>query len=382
MIRRLGYSIAAPVASLVLALIFGAIVLQLTGADPWSAFSNVWEFGTRLETLVDTLNRGTALYLSGVAVAIGFKMNLFNIGVEGQYILAAIVAAEVGAKVGNLPPVIHVTLILVTAMTVGALWSGLAGVLKAYRNVNEVISTIMLNAIGVAGLVAFLLKKWDVPDALLDTKTQEIPRSGWMPSLTWVLELFTRDIAKELYGFLAVAVVVGILYHVLLNKTRIGYDLRATGWNPFAARAGGVDPKKTIILAMLLSGAVAGLVGLGDLLGKDHAYSLRFIQQRGFNGIAVALLGRNHPVGIAIGAFIFGWLEASGGVLQVKGDAPAEIVTILKGVIVLAAVIAYAVVERKRQAFETAAAAAAVAEREPEVVVAPTGSGDGTEAAQ
>jgi simple sugar transport system permease protein len=359
--KRLFYILAAPVAAVVLALVISSIVLLFAGANPLSAYSNMWEYGTRLETLIETLNRATPLFLSGIAVAIGFRMNLFNIGVEGQYVLAGIVAAKVGASV-HLPPVLHVTVIILTAMVVGAIWSGLAGFLKVTRNIHEVISTIMLNAIAVAGLVSYLLSVWDIPDPGLDTALPEIPKSGWMPSLNRVVELFTRDIKRvDLWGFILVAIVVGIGYHILINRTRIGFDLRASGENATAAEAGGVDPKRMIMISMVVGGAVAGLVGLPELLGSSHAYNLRFTQGLGFTGIAVALLGRNSAIGVAIGAFVFGWLDRASGVLEVRGDAPREIVAIMQGVIILAAVVAYAIVERKRRAEEASDAAAATA---------------------
>ncbi|MDJ0952077.1 MAG: ABC transporter permease [Acidimicrobiia bacterium] len=365
--RKVFYVLAAPLAAVGVALVISSIVLLFAGSNPLTAYSNMWEFGTRLETLIATLNRATPLYLSGVAVAIGFRMNLFNIGVEGQYILAAIVAAKVGAEI-NLPPVLHVTVIIVTAMIVGAFWAGIAGYLKVTRNVHEVISTIMLNAIAVSGVVSYLLGVWDVPDESLDTALPAIPESGWMPPLNGLVELFTREIQRvELWGFLLVAVAVGIVYHYLINRTRIGFDLRASGENPTAAEASGTDPKRMIMAAMLLGGAVAGLVGLPELLGDSHAYNLRFTRNLGFNGIAVALLGRNHPVGIAIGAFVIGWLDRASGVLEVRGDAPREIVAIMTGVIILAAVVAYAIVERKRRAEEAAAAAAATAAAKEEL---------------
>jgi simple sugar transport system permease protein len=359
--KKLLYVLAAPLVAVGVALVISSVVLVLAGANPFSAYSNMWEFGSRLETLIETLNRATPLYLSGIAVALGFRMNLFNIGVEGQYVLAAIIAAKVGAEI-DLPPVLHVTVILLTAMTVGAIWSGLAGFLKVTRNVHEVVSTIMLNAIAVAGLVSYLLSVWDIPDESLDTALPAIPESGWMPSLNGFVEIFTRDIKRvDLWGFILVAVAVGVAYHVLINRTRIGFDLRASGENAPAAEASGTDPKRMILTAMILGGAVAGLVGLPELLGSSHAYNLRFTQQLGFAGIAVALLGRNSAIGIAIAAFVFGWLDRASGVLEVRGDAPREIVAIMQGVIILAAVIAYAVVEHRRRAQEASDAAAATA---------------------
>jgi len=336
-------------------------VLIVSGANPLEAVANVAEYGTRANTLVETINWSTPLYLSAISVAIGFRMNLFNIGVEGQYVLAAFMAAQVGAVV-DLPPVLHVGLIILTAMAVGAAWAGLAGFFKVWRNVHEVISTIMLNAIAVGGIVSYLLGVWDVPDVGLDTALGTIPQSGWFPSLSPILDALGVHTRSPLWGFVLVAAVVGVAYHYLINRTRLGFDLRATGANPSAAEASGVDPARTIVVAMVLSGLIAGLVGLPELLGASHAYSLRFTQGLGFAGIAVALLGRNHAGGIAIAALFFGWLSRASGVLEVRGDAPREIVAIIQGVVILAVVIAYSVAERYRRIDAARAAASLVEE--------------------
>ncbi len=351
-------TLAPPIAAVVLSFIVSSIVLLISGTNPFTAFANLVEFGFRPNTLVETINWSTPLYLSGVAVAIGFRMSLFNIGVEGQYILGAFIAAQVGA-VMSLPAVLHVGLIILTAMAVGGMWAGLAGVLKVTRNVHEVISTIMFNAIAVGGIVSYLLGVWDVPDPGLDTALGDIPPSGHFPSLDFISDTVFGGTRSSLWGFVLVAIVVGVGYHLLINRTSLGYDLRATGQNPDAAEASGVDPKRTIVVAMLLSGAVAGLVGLPELLGDTHAYSLRFTQGLGFAGIAVALLGRNHAAGIAVGALLFGWLGRASGVLEVRGDAPREIVVIIQGVIILAVVVAYSIAERYRR-IEAAKAAAAM----------------------
>lgn len=354
-------AIVPPIAAVVFSMIVSGIVLAISGANPFEAVANLAEYGSRANTLVETVNWATPLYLSAIAVAIGFRMNLFNIGVEGQYILAAFIAAQVGAVV-NLPPVLHVTLIVVTAMVVGAFWAGLSGIMKVTRNVHEVISTIMLNAIAVGGIVSYLLGVWDVPDAGLDTALGAIPESGWFPSLSPILDAIGVETRSELWGFVLVAAVVGFAYHFMINRTRLGYDLRASGSNPTAAEASGVDPKRTIVIAMVLSGVAAGLVGLPELLGNSHAYSLRFTQGLGFAGIAVALLGRNHAGGIAIAALLFGWLSRASGVLEVRGDAPREIVAIIQGVIILSVVIAYSVAERYRRVEAAKTAAALVGE--------------------
>src|SRR5690606_10635327 len=221
---------------------------------------------------------------------------------------------------------------------------------------------IMLNAIAVGGIVSYLLGVWDVPDDGLDTALGAIPTSGWFPSLSPLLTAIGIETRSELWGFVLVAAVVGFGYHYMINRTRLGYDLRASGSNPSAAEASGVDPKRMIVIAMLLSGAIAGLVGLPELLGATHTYSLRFTQGMGFAGIAVALLGRNHAGGIAIAALLFGWLSRASGILEVRGDAPREIVTIIQGVVILSVVVAYSVAERYRRVEAAKAAAALVGE--------------------
>ncbi len=365
--RRLTLALAAPVAALILSLAVASIALVLSGSNPFPAYGRMFSYGFELETLVDMVNRATPLYLSAVAVAIGFRMNLFNIGVEGQYILASIIAAQVAAEL-SLPAPLHLTIIILVAMATGSVWALIAGVLKVTRGIHEVISTIMLNAVSISFVVAMLFRQWDVPDESLNQETAEIPPSGRMPNLNGFVENFTREIGKGrvLWGFVIVAIIIGILYWIYVARTRPGYDLRASGINPLAAEASGVSPNRTIVVAMALSGAVGGLVGLPEVLGRDYAYGLQFTQNLGFAGIAVALLGQNHPGGIAIGALVFGFLDSAAPILDVHGDAPQEIVEIMKGIIIFAAVITYVVVQRRRQDEEARAASLAMASDEPD----------------
>jgi general nucleoside transport system permease protein len=353
--------IAAPVVAVVFALVLSAILLAAAGSNPFEVFSDMVEHGTKLETSIDMLNRATPLYISGIAAAIGFRMNLFNIGVEGQYLMGAFFAAAAGGAV-DLPEGIHVLFILIVAMTVGALWAGLAGLLKTSRGISEVISTIMLNAIATTGVVAWLSVAWREGGLSTNSGTKAIAESGHIFDLTRVVELFTRDIAggRELSGVLLIAIIVGIWYHLLVNRSRFGFDLRASGYNPIAARVGGVPPKRMILIAMLLSGAVAGLVGMVDILSRQHRYDQNFTPGLGFAGIAVALLGRNNPVGIAVGAMLFAFLDASSSILQITGSASREIITIMQGLILLSSVIAYEFVRRIKEREEVRMASMAM----------------------
>ncbi|MEP1126537.1 MAG: ABC transporter permease [Ilumatobacter sp.] len=370
-VRRVVLSIGAPLAAVVFAVALSSVVLLISGNNPLTAFTDMLENASRLETFVDILNNATPLYISGVAAAIGFRMNLFNIGVEGQYLIAAFFAAAVGSAgfVVDLPAPLHVAVILLVAMSVGAAWAGVAGVLKVTRGINEVISTIMLNFIAVGGVIAWLLVEFQDDSGASNSGTTPLDDSGRLPSLNRVLELVTREIGRgrELTGVFVIAIVVGVGYHLFINRTRVGFDFRASGYNPLAARAGGVPPKRMIMYAMLLSGATAGLVGMFEVLSDKGQYSQSFVRGIGFNGIAVALIGRNNAVGIGVGALLFGFLSTSSGILQITGSATPEIVEIMKGIIVLSAVVAYEVVRRIRLRDEAKSAAEATERRDDSV---------------
>jgi simple sugar transport system permease protein len=353
--------IAAPVTAVVFALAFSAVLLWAAGSNPFTAFGDMIEHGTTLETVIDMLNRATPLYISAVAAAIGFKMSLFNIGVEGQYLMGAFFAAAAGGAI-VLPGFLHVIFIVVVAMLVASLWAGIAGVLKTTRGISEVISTIMLNAIALSGIVAWLSVEWRDGELSTNSGTKLIEESGHIFGLNWLVEIFTRDIlrGRELSGVLLIAVMVGVGFHLFVNRSRMGFDLRASGLNPFAARAGGVPPKRMVMTAMLLSGAVAGLVGMVDILSRNHRYDQNFTPGLGFAGIAVALLGRNNAIGMAVGAMLFAFLDASSSILQITGSASREIVTIMQGVILLTSVIAYEFVRRIREREEVRMASMAM----------------------
>jgi len=357
-------SVLAPLIAIFISFAIASIVLLVVDIDPLTAYQAMWTFGTSTESLVSMVNRAIPLFVSALAVAVGFKMGLFNIGVEGAYLLAALVAAYFGALF-VLPSVLHVFAILLIAMAVGAIWNGLAGWLKVKRGVHEVISTIMLNFIGFSLSAYLFLEHFQQEREGLIVATSAIPASGWIPSLNPVLAWFGVEprAGTELHGFLIIAIVLGVIYHYLVNRSRFGFDLRASGINPSAAHASGVNPKRMVVATMVISGAMAGLVGMSTLLGFTHRYVQDFPSGFGFTGIAVALLGRNHPVGIAFGALLFGFLERSSIILDLE-NVPREIVTIFFGVVVLAVVIVYEVVARYATRRAVAAAARATAELE------------------
>lgn len=342
---------------MVAALVVTALVILATGKNPLSAFSDMLTYGSASDSQIYILNKATTYYLAGIAVAVGFRMNLFNIGVDGQYRMAAFFAAVVGGAL-TLPGIVQIPLMIVTAMLVGAMWAGIAGVLKVTRGVSEVISTIMLNSIATA-VIAYLMQPGrlgQLDDAGTLVSTKPLPESSWFFSIN-------TGPAGMLWGFIFIAALAGVAYWFVLGRTRFGYDLRAVGQSESAASASGVSVRKMVATSMIISGAMAGLIGMPTLLNDSHMYSNDFPLGIGFTGIAIALLGRNHPVGIALGALLWGFLERTTNHLEFMGY-DKEILGVIQGVIVLCVVIAYEVVRRyglKRQQQKVGAELAAQA---------------------
>lgn len=339
--RRVLLALAAPALALVFATLISAVVLLTSGDNPLFTFRSMLDFGLQPDQIANTVNQATTYYLAALAVAIGFRMNLFNIGVDGQYRLAALLAAWVGGNIA-LPAPLRIGLIFVVAVLVGAAWASIAAVLKVRRGVSEVISTIMLNAIAT-NIGAYLLTKWlSVPVAGSNNiGTKPISASGRIPGLPF------PGTDNRIFGLVFLAILAGIGYHVLVDRTRFGFDLRATGLSAPAAVASGVSVRRMVLATMAISGGVAGLVGMPQLLGASYTYSLDFPAGLGFAGIGIALLGRNHPVGIAFGALLFGFLDQAAQILDIS-QIPKEIVLIMQGTIVLSVVVAYEVVRRFR----------------------------------
>lgn len=352
-LNRALLTVAGAVVAILLAIAICSVAIIIAGGSPLDALAAFFDFGTsaraQSNSIATFLNRAVPLFIAGLAVAVGFRMNLFNIGVEGQYRIAAICAAYVGSTF-TAPSWIQIPVIIVVAALAGGLYALIPAVMKVTRGVNEVIATIMLNYIAinlssylVRGLFAGERAKTDV-----NVTTPPLPDSAMFPNLNAVFEWFgllppTRE--GGLWGFLLVAVVLGLGVWLVLERTRFGFNVKASGLNASAALASGVNPKTMVIAAMVMSGAIAGLIGLPEILGSSGAYNSNFTAGLGFLGIAVALLGRNKPVGIAIAALLFAFLDRAQGALQFA-DVPASVVTIIQGAIVLLVVMANEVTKR------------------------------------
>ncbi|MFI2430537.1 ABC transporter permease [Streptomyces sp. NPDC018693] len=334
--ERVLFALAGPVIALVAAILLTSVVLIASGRNPIEPYSLMLEQIGFSDIQVLIVNQASMYYIAAIAVALGFRMNLFNIGVDGQYRLGALMTAVVGAHVA-LPSFLQVPMLLLVGALTGAMWAGIAGILKVTRGVSEVVSTIMLNSIATS-LIAYLTLTDNFGVRLGDNiTTGEMKESGWVSGFD-----LGPDVG-EIYGLVFLAVLVGIAYWVVLNRTRFGFDLRATGASETAAAASGVNAKKMVLTAMLISGGVAGLAGLPLLLGSAHTYSLSFPAGLGFTAIGIALLGRNNPGGIALAALLWAFLDKASPALDYATPTAyeKEIATIMQGVIVFTVVISY-----------------------------------------
>ncbi|HRI03301.1 MAG TPA: ABC transporter permease [Pyrinomonadaceae bacterium] len=309
-----------PLVAVLAAFVVGGIIILILGDNPLTAYG--WLLSSSFGSIKDigwTLHYATPLIFTGLAVAVAFRCGLLNIGAEGQLYVAAFATAWVGMKFGgvatkvvgegtaiaDLPAIVLIPLCVLTAVVVGGIWGAIPGILRARFGSHEVINTIMLNFIGIALVSYFTQYYYKIPgDPIL--QTANIGDAAQIPQLNQFLTFIPKDVPLNLSFILAILMCV--LIYVFLWKTKWGYELRAVGQNASAAEYGGINPKKQIILAMTLSGALAGMVAIGEVMGTRHNYYDGFSAEWGFLGIAVALLGRNHPLGVFIAAIFFGVL--------------------------------------------------------------------------
>jgi simple sugar transport system permease protein len=319
-VRRGG--VIVPLLTTLIAFIVGGFVVLLTGHDPFSTYKAIfngtglqwifpWVTGNARSTaafnLQQTLLATTPLILVGLAVAFAFRAGLFNIGGQGQYTVGGIVAVWIGSSFASMPAVPHIVLAIVGAALAGAAWAGIAGVLKATLGVNEVISTIMLNWIAIWGGVWL----FGLGGPLQDPHQPSVPTSSPVAASAKLPVFWGNAQLQGLDIGLFIALAAVLVFWVLLNRTRFGYEVRAVGLNPDAASYAGISVAKSYFRAMAICGAFAGIAASMDILGWKFSLFTNDIQASsvGFIGIAVALLGRNTAVGVVFAALLFGALE-------------------------------------------------------------------------
>lgn len=339
MMRRIVTTVAGPVISIGLALLVTTLFLTFSGYSATSAYQVMWEYGTTADSLVASLNKAVPLYIAAVAGAFAVRMGLFNIGVDGQYRLAALAGAVAAASI-NLPIVVKLPIVLLISCAVGALWALIPALLRVYRGVNEVITSILLNAVATT-LVAILLADVFRSGAGQNTGTAVIDESGRMPSL---IDLGLGD-RTQISGFLIVAILVGVIYYLVMNRSVFGYTMRVTALSPEAAESAGISVNRRVIIAMLASGAIAGLIGLPHILGVTYRYDGTMPIDLMFVGLAATLLGRSHPIGMAVGAFVLAFVDRSAQVLGLV-QLPTEVGQIFIAVVLISSAIGYWITEK------------------------------------
>ncbi|MGE5589568.1 MAG: ABC transporter permease [Bacillota bacterium] len=319
--------VLVPILAVVAALLVGVLFILWVGKDPVLAYRSLWQvtFGSPRNAL-ETLVEAVPLIFTGLSVAVGFRCGLFNIGGEGQYLVGSLAAAITGFSLTGLPAAVHIPLVLLAGFAAGGLWAALPGWLKARFGIHEVINTIMTNYIALY-FVHYLLIAHLKDPTTLSQRTPRILESAILPNLV-------ANTRFHLGFFVALLAALAVYY--LLWRTTAGYEIRAVGLSPAAAEYGGISVAKNVVQAMIISGGLAGLAGAVQVAGISYAYydGSAFVGY-GFNGIAVALLGRNHPAGVLVGALLFGALSR-GGVrgMQAIADVPKSMIGVVQAAII------------------------------------------------
>jgi simple sugar transport system permease protein len=351
--RLFWLQLATPIIAIGVAFLIGAVIILLTGKNPFLVYWTMFAFSFgQLDSIGIILYRATPYIFTGLAVAIGFQLGLFNIGAEGQYKMGLLAAAVVGYSLTGLPAVIHVPLTILAGICGGMLWGVLPIWLRLKRGVHEVISSIMFNYIA-GSLLHYLLT-----GPLLHTNqvgvSQRIMRTPFVlptahvPTLHGLFRLIGINMPQYVHAnwMLILGIALCALTYWLIWRTPFGYELRAVSGNAIAARASGINAQRMAFVTFLLSAGIAGMAGLSEMLSQTGYMSVDFPSGYGLTGIAIALIARNNPFGIIFSALLFGFLERGAQGIQVLAGVPSEVVTILQGVIILSIVIAYSILGR------------------------------------
>jgi simple sugar transport system permease protein len=347
-IAALGGQLLALGGALAFAALVGSLIITLYGESPMDTYRTIWTFSTSEPSdFARVLENATPLIFSGLAVAVAFKAGLFNIGVEGQYIVALATGAAAALNLDFLPAFLLLPAVILSAILGGMLWAAIPAVLKVKTGAHEVVTTIMMNGIAISLVAWAILNPLRASEGgLVDLRTDIFTEKALMPGLSSLGLEEQIPASVHLTWFFPLALVACFLVWFLLFRTRLGYAVRAVGSSAGSAEAGGISAGATQIKIFLISGALAGMVGLNHLLGDRGYLGSNYTVGLGFAGIAVAFLGRNHPAGIPLAAILLGMLERGQDGVAVTSDLPTEILIILQGVLILSVVVAYELVSR------------------------------------
>jgi ABC-type uncharacterized transport system permease subunit len=326
--------VIVPVLAVILALVLGAVVMFVTGVGPGAiatAYAALFmgSLGS-LGAISETLTAAIPLILAGLGVALAFRAGLFNIGAEGQLVVGGMAAVVVGFSFDGLPWFVHLPLALAAGALAGAAWAAIAGWLKAATGAHEVITTIMLNFIALR-LTDYLLRNPPVQRVGRSDPISKsvLPGAELPPLLTWF------DPSLRLHAGFILAVLAVTFVGWLLYRTTVGFEFRAAGLNPDAARYAGMRAGVIIIVVMAISGALCGLAGANQVLGILQRASPNFSGGIGFDAIAVALLGRSHPAGVALAGLLFGALQAGARQMQVSAGVSLDLIAVVQALVII-----------------------------------------------
>jgi len=342
-----GRQLVLPLLAMVTALIIGAFVIIFSdpdfisrvGSDPGAAIGAgldsvraaytgllVGSLGSP-NALSETLLRATPLILAGLAVALGFRAGLFNIGAEGQIYIGALFATVVGINFEGTPFFVHLPLAILAGFVGGALWGFVPGILKARAGAHEVITTIMLN------YVSYLIIDFALHQPLLQRPDRDDPVSRFILESATLPKLFGGEL--RVHWGLIIALAAAVVISWLLFRSTKGFEFRAVGLNPSAARYAGISISRTVVLAMMISGGLAGLAGASEIIGTNARLTPGFSPFWGFDAIAIALLGGSRPVGVVGAALVFGALRAGATPLQAATGIPIDLVVVIQALVIM-----------------------------------------------
>jgi simple sugar transport system permease protein len=314
---------AVPLLAVVVALLIGAVIIAISGVDPLRAYGALVRGGVgNARAIGRTLEKATPLIFGGLAISLAFKAGLFNIGAQGQLLFGAILAAFVGYSIAGLPAVVHIPLALLIGALMGALWGAVPGALKAYTGAHEVITTIMLNFVAI-NITDFLADgPWkDRSPGNIVARTPAVAASAELPPIGSV----------PLGVVLAVLVAIAVWW--LIGRSTFGFELRTVGQNPNAAAYAGMSVRRVTILAMVVSGLLAGLGGAVETLGVVGRFQPGFNVGLGFTAITIALLARTHPLGVIPAALLIGAMQAGASRMQFDSGVSPEIIDVVQALI-------------------------------------------------
>ena len=345
--RATGQFVALGV-SLAIAMALGSILIVLYGENPLAIYREIFAAAFGSATGIGyVLAIATPLIFSALAVSVCFKAGIFNIGVEGQYLVAMVAAATAELSLGSLPGPILVPVVLLAAMAGGMVWAAIPAILKVKTGAHEVVTTIMLNGVAVslvAWSINFPLRYVAPPGQNVDLRSRPFPAQGLVGTIG---DAFGVTPGAHLSWLLFLAIAAAVVIWWVLKRTRLGFDARAVGAAPGSARAGGVSIGGVQLRLFLISGALAGLVGMQQILADKGYLPQNYIAQLGFTGIAVAFLGQNNPLAIIFAAILWGVLSRGEVALQVQSSVPREFIIILQGTLIMSVVITYLISKRR-----------------------------------